>query len=371
MSNDGGEKSHDPTPRRREEARQKGQVARSQDLVSAIVLLAAILLLMTLGKQIVDAFYDYSYSVLSDPLFLVPENADGGLTGHAMGFFYGSVMHFLKPVSLFFLALAGAAIAANMLQVGFLWQPDKLAFDATKLDPIKGFGRIFSMQSVVRLLMGIIKITICGLVAYFAIRSDLGTILNQTENEDQQIAAFLLTTLLNIALKVALALLLLAILAFMYQKWKFEQDLRMSTEEIKEEMKNSEGDPMVRSKRRQLQRELAMQQRSVSGTSDADVVVTNPTHFAVALKFDPKKANVPFVVAKGADFLAQQIRRIALEHDIPIFENKPLARGLYRDVDVGQPVLDEQYHKVLADIMAYAYRLKKRDIAREMREAAG
>lgn len=369
MADEGGDKSHDPTPRRREDARQKGQVARSQDLAAAIVLLCAIVLLMTLGKQIAEAFREYSEAMLSDPIFLVPENAEHGLRGHVMGFFLGTVVKFMKPLSLFFLALMTAAILSNIAQVGFQWLPDKLTFDITKLDPIKGFGRIFSMQSVIRLVMGIIKVVICAVVAYYAIKNDIGTILNQTQNDDAQIAAFLMTMLLNVALKVAVALLLLAILDFMYQKWKHEQDLRMSTQEIREEMKNSEGDPQILGKRRQLQREMAMQQRNVSGTSDADVVVTNPTHYAVALKFDPKKANVPFVVAKGADFLALQIRRIALENNIPIFENKPLAQALYKTVEVGQPVLDEQYHKTLAEIMAHAYRITKRNISRELQES--
>ncbi|MDR0338416.1 MAG: EscU/YscU/HrcU family type III secretion system export apparatus switch protein [Planctomycetaceae bacterium] len=369
MASEGGDKTHEATPRRREQAREQGQVAKSQDLAAALVLLFAIILLMTLGKQIAEHFANYSRVMLSDPLFLIPENTDkDGLNQSVMNEFYKTVLSFMRPVGLFFLLLLLVAVLANLAQIGFLWLPDKLGFDMTRLDPIKGFGRIFSMQSVMRLLMGIIKITICALVAYYAVRGEIGTILNLTENDENQISAYLVWTLLMIALKVAVALVIIAILDYMYQKWKFEQDLRMSQEEMREEMKNMLGDPQVLGKRRQIQREMAMKQRGgVQGTSDADVVVTNPTHYAVALKFDPETMDVPIVVAKGADFLAQQIRKIALEHGIPIIEKKLLAQALFKTVEIGQPVRETEHLIALAEILAYAYRLSGRNIEDELR----
>lgn len=370
MADEGGEKSHDPTPRRREEAREKGQVAKSQDLAAALVLLFAIILLMTLGRQIVDLFRRYSEAMFREPMFLTTDIAEyGGLFDTVMSKLHATVFSFMEPLSLFFIALMLIAIFANLAQIGFLWLPDKLGFDLTRLDPIKGFGRIFSMQSVMRLLMGIVKIVICGAVAYYAVKNDIGAILNLTSSEEKQIASYLVWTLLIIALKVAVALVIIAILDYMYQKWKFEQDLRMSTEEIREEIKNMMGDPQIISKRRQLQREMAMKQRpgSVQGTSDADVVVTNPTHYAVALKFDPKTMEVPIVVAKGSGFLAKQIRKIALENNIPIVEKKALAQALFKTVEIGQPVLNNDHLVALAEILAYAYRLSGRNIEEELR----
>ncbi len=363
MADEGGDKSHDATPRRREQAREQGQVAKSQDLAAALVLFFAIILLMTLGRTIVDEFHDYTQGMLVEPLLIIPETENAnGLAQHVQSLFHESVLTFLKPMSLFFLALLVVAVLANLAQSGFLWLPDKLGFDITRLDPIKGFGRIFSMQSVMRLVMGIGKIAVCAVVAYYAVQSDIGQILNLTANDERQIASYLVWILLMIALKVAIALVILAILDFMYQKWKFEQDLKMSTEELKEEMKNMLGDPQIIGKRRQMQRELATKQRqgSVLGTTDADVVVTNPTHLSIALKFDPKTMSVPVVVAKGADFLAMQIRKIAKEHDIPIIEKKPLAQALYKSFEIGQAVNDDSLYKDMAEVLSYAYKISRR-----------
>jgi flagellar biosynthetic protein FlhB len=365
-----GDKNLEATPHRREQAREQGQVAKSQDLVAALVLLFAVILLMTLGKLIAEHFAEYSQTMLSTPLFLVSENEEmGGLQQSVMNECYKTIFSFMRPLSVFFLSLLAVAVLANLLQTGFLWLPEKLGFDFTRLDPIKGFGRIFSMQSVVRLLMGIVKIGICGVVAYYAVQSEIGTILNLTENDENQIASYLVWILLMIALKVAVALVIIAIIDFMYQKWKFEQDIRMSNEEMRQEFRNMLGDPQILGKRRQIQREIAMKQRGgVQGTSDADVVVANPTHISVAIKFDPSIMDVPIVVAKGADFLAQQIRKVALEHGIPIVENKPLARMLFQTVEIGQPVRDPKLYAALAEILAYAYRLSGRNIDAELKK---
>ncbi|MGL4595169.1 MAG: EscU/YscU/HrcU family type III secretion system export apparatus switch protein [Thermoguttaceae bacterium] len=370
MAEDGGEKSHDPTPRRREQAREKGQVARSQDLAAALVLLAAVSFLMTFGKIIAGEFADYTLEMLSVQLFIIPENrTPDALFQSVLQEWHSTVLGFLWPLSGFFLGLFAVAVLANLGQTGFLWLPDKLGFDFSRLDPMKGFGRIFSLQSVMRLTMGIVKIVICSIVAYYAVHNEIGAILNLTWNDEQEIASYLPWTLLMIALKVTLALVVIAILDFMYQKWKFEQDLRMTTEEMREEIKNMLGDPQIISKRRQIQREMAQKQRTgAQGTPDADVVVTNPTHLAIALKFDPKTMDVPQVVAKGADYLALQIRKIALEHAIPIIEKKPLAQSLYKTVGVGESVTDPDQLVVLAEIMAYAYKLSGRNIEAELQK---
>ena len=365
MAEENGDKKHDATPERLREAREKGQVAKSQDLAAAIVLLLAVILLMTLGKQIAADLFEYAQSMLVDPTLLLPENQEPhALKQSVLALFYETVIKFMKPLSLFFLLLLLTAIVSNLAQIGFLWLPDKLAFDFTRLDPIKGFGRIFSMQSVVRLLMGIGKIVICAVVAWYAIENSIGEILHASENETNQIASFLVWALLLVALKIAVALVILALLDLMYQLWKHKQDLRMTDQEIRDQYKQYEGSPEVRSKRRQIQREMAQKQR-VQGTSDADVVVTNPTHFAVAIKFDARTMEVPMVVAKGADYLAFQIRKIAAEHGIPIVERKPLARALFDQVEIGQFIdfnkIAPEHMQTLAEVMAYVYRLTGRD----------
>jgi len=363
MNEDGGEKSFEATPHRREQARKEGQVARSQDLAGALVLLAAIVLLMSLGRQVADLFANFTRYSLREPMFIIDENTEnGGLFNAVIAHYFSTTIRFLKPLSLFFGSLFLIAVGANIAQIGFLWLPEKLAFNPSHLDPIKGFGRIFSMQSVIRLVMGVLKIVICAVVAYYALRGEVGTILGLTELEEQQICSYLANTLLWIAVKIAVALVLLALLDYIYQKWKYEQDLRMTVEEMREEMKNTMGDPQILGKRKQIQRELAQKQRAVQGASDADVVVTNPTHLAIALKFDPETMDVPVVVAKGAGYLAEAIRQIALRHGIPIMEKKPLAQSLYKAVDIGQPIHEEHYRAV-GEILRYVFRLQGRKIA--------
>jgi flagellar biosynthetic protein FlhB len=372
MAEENGDKKHDPTQRRLEQAREKGQIAKSQDLAAAIVLLLAIVLLMTIGKEIVKDMYDYGCVMLSEPLLLLPPDTEDpkALEQSIYSLLKETVsLHLnpLKPASLFyfFILLMFTAIVANIAQVGFLWLPDKLAFDITRLDPIKGFGRIFSMQSVVRLLMGIVKIVICAAVAWYAIEGTVGEILNLSENESNQIASFLAWMLLMIAMKVAVALVIIALIDLMYQRWKHMQDLKMTDQEVRDEMKNMIGDPQIISKRRQIQREMAQKQRA-QGTQDADVVVTNPTHFSVAIKFDARTMDGPVVVAKGEDFMAFQIRKIAAEHQIPVVERKLLARTLYSTVEIGKPItLPEEHMKTLVEVLMYVYKLAGRDMDSE------
>ncbi|GHT18049.1 flagellar biosynthetic protein FlhB [Planctomycetales bacterium] len=366
MADDGGDKKHDPTPRRLEQAREQGQVAKSQDLAAALVLLFAIILLMTLGQWITTVLLEYSQEMLVNPMFLIPENQElDDLYQSVQSLFHETVIRFMIPLSFFFFALVAIAVIANMLQIGWLWLPEKLGFDFTRLDPIKGFGRIFSMQSVVRLAMGIIKIAICAVVAWYAVENNIGAILNLTANDENQIASYLVWTLLMIALKVAVALVIIAIIDFMYQKWKHSQDMKMSDEEMRQEMKNMMGDPQILGKRRQIQREMATKQR-VQGTPDADVVVTNPTHFSVAIKFDAMTMDGPMVVAKGADYLAFQIRKIAKEHGIPILERPPLARALFATAEIGQQItLTPEHMQTLVEVIHYAYRLTGRNFDEE------
>jgi flagellar biosynthetic protein FlhB len=361
MAEENGDKKHDPTQRRLEQSREQGQVAKSQDLAAAIILLLAILLLMTFGKQIVAELYEYAHEMLVDPMLLVPDNhGNGNLEQSVHALFRGTVFKFLKPLSIFFLLLLLTAVAANVAQIGFLWLPNKL-FDIKRIDPIKGFGRIFSMQSVVRLLMGILKIVICAVVAWYAVEGSINQILILSESDTNEIASFLVWIILMIALKVAVALVIIALIDLMYQRQKHMRDLRMTDQEMRDEIKNSEGDPQLRWKRKQMHREMAMQMQT-QGTKDADVVVANPTHYSVAIKFDPHTMDIPVVVAKGEDYWALQIRKIAAEHGIPVIERKTLARLLYEKIEVGQSVYTIPEHwQTLVEVLIEAYKLTGRD----------
>ena len=371
MAEENGDKKHEATPERLREAREKGQVAKSQDLAAAIILLFAIILLMTLGRQIASDLFEYSRLMLSDPTHFLFDNQEPGEFEHAVhSLLFDTIIRFMKPLSIFFVTLLATAVLANLAQIGFLWLPDKAKIDFTHLDPVKGLKRMFSMQSVVRLLMGLAKIAICAVVAWYAVRSSIGEILHLSENDANQIASFLIWTLLMIALKIAVALLVIALLDLMYQRWKHRHDLRMTDQEIRDQFKQYEGSPEVKQKRRQIQQEMAKQQR-VQGTEDADVVVTNPTHYAVAIKFDARTMDAPVVVAKGADFLAFQIRKIAAEHDIPVVEQKALARALFDKVEIGEEVYSNvalEHVKMLGEVLHYAYRLAGRDFVGEINQ---
>jgi len=362
-----GDKKHDPTPWRLEKAREEGNVAKSTDLASAIILLLAIVLLFTMGKQVVDLLFEYSHTLLVDPILLIPEHQDpDALKQSVYSLFFETVIRFMKPMSIFFAFLLVTAVLANIFQIGFLWLPNKL-FDINRINPIKGFGNIFSMQSVVRFLMGIVKIVICAIVAWYAVESSIGEILNMPEKETGQIAAFLVWTLLMIALKVAVALVIIALIDLMYQRFQHMQKLRMTDQEMRDEVKNMMGDPQLIGKRRQFHRELINRQQ-VQGTEDADVVVTNPTHFSVAIKFDARTMDEPVVVAKGADLLAFQIRNLAAEHNIPVLRRPMLARTLFSSVEIGMPInmISREHMLTLIEVIRLAYSLTGRDLHREM-----
>ena len=350
MPEQSGEKSHEPTERRRTKAREEGQVARSQDLASSVVLLVGVILLMTQGKQVVDVLAKYSRRMLGEETWLVADFQT--LIPHL----HHAAFLFLVPLGTLMLTLVGAAIFVNYVQVGFMLLPNKLTLDFKKIDPIQGFSRIFSLQSLMRLIFGIFKVAICAAVAWFALKNEIGTILNLIDTSEGEISIYVIQILLSVALKIAACLVILAILDYAYQKWKHEQDLRMTTQEMRDEMKEMMGDPQLISKRRQIQREMA-QRRMSQAVPEADVVVTNPTHLAVALKYDPATMAAPIVVAKGAGVIAKRIRQLALEHGIPIVERKPLAQALFRHVEINQQVPAEHFAAV-AEILAYVYQLK-------------
>jgi flagellar biosynthetic protein FlhB len=345
-----GEKSQEATPHRRQQAREEGQVAKSQDLASAAVLLLALVALAMLGGQLIEFLGRYSAEqfggtpwLSADPEFAVSQWSRTVFT----------LARYLLPI--FGLILA-AGIAAHLLQVGFLFLPEKLLPDFSRLDPLKGLGRLFSLQNVVRLVFGLLKMVLVGAVAYACVYNEQEKIVGMTAMSVPEIAAYMLQVLLWTGIKIAAALLILAILDYGFQRWKFERDLRMTSQEMREEMKNLEGNPQVIARRRQVQRELA-KQRIATAVPKADVVITNPTHLAVAIQYEPETMAAPVVVAKGAGVLADRIRQLALQHGIPIIEKKPLAQALYREVNIDRPIPADKYAAV-AEVLAYVYQLK-------------
>jgi len=354
MPDQDGDKSQEATPHRRQKAREEGQVAKSQDLGSAVLLVGALLILLMLGGALIDFLGNYTARQLGGQLALEADIDFVMLTWHSV---IGSLARYVLPI---LAGIMAVSVLVNLMQVGFLFLPNKLAPDITRLDPLKGIGRMFSMTNFMKLLFGIFKILVIGSVAFVVLYGRRESIMAITAASLPEVAAFLIDILWDTALMIGIALLILAILDYTFQRWKHEQDLKMTSQEVREEMKNLQGDPQVIARRRVVQRQLAMNRLSDS-VPKADVVVTNPTELSVAIQYDPKTMAAPIVLAKGAGLIAQRIRRLALEHGIPIVEKKPLAQALYREVEINHPVPSDKYAAV-AELLAYVYQLKGKSI---------
>jgi flagellar biosynthetic protein FlhB len=337
------------TPRRREEARERGQVARSADLSSAVVLLAAVLALRFLGRPLLESLFASTTGVLGG---LGAVDGDPAmLTSQFGGSFAAVLMGFLPLAGI----VVAAALAAGLAQVGFLFTSEPLTPDLDRINPVSGLGRLFSLRGLARLLGGMLKIAVVGVVVGGTIWAERQSLAELGGREFEQIPGLSIDLMQSLSLRAAVALFVLALVDYGFQKWQFERDLRMSKHEVREEMRRYEGDPKIRERRRAIQRRLALQ-RMMLGVPQATVVITNPTHYAVAVRYE-KDMDAPVVVAKGADQMAQRIRETAMEHGVPLVERKDLARALYGTVEVGQTVPSALY-KAVAEIIAYVYRLK-------------
>ncbi|MEW5701260.1 MAG: flagellar biosynthesis protein FlhB [Candidatus Zixiibacteriota bacterium] len=351
------EKTEPATPRRREEARKKGQVARSAELNSFAVLFAGVLLLFFVAPSLITGLSALMRHYLGN-LAAVPVGPEG---------FTAILRHVAVRTAIILVPLFGVVVVVgvviNAAQVGFQMTAETLQPRLDKLNLVGGFKRLFSRRSLVELLRDLLKLTLIGIVAYYAVRSEFGGFVTLTGADPVAILTFVGGAIFRVAIKIVLALLLLALFDYAFQRWDYERSLRMSKYEVREELKQYEGSPLMRSRIRQVQRELA-RMRMTREIPKADVVVTNPTELAVALKYDADTMSAPTVVAKGARLLAQKIREIAAQAHVPIVENPPLARALYASVEVGAIVPAELY-RATAEVLAYVYRLRGRVHAAE------
>lgn len=349
----GQERTEKATPKRREKAREKGQVAQSREVSSVVILISALGLFYFSGSWILLNLGNILSGVyLSLGTFRLDSVAD------ASAFSIKIFSHIFKILAPLFGLLIIVSFASNVLQFGFGLFPKKLVPKFTQLSPASGIKRIFSLKSLVEAVKSVFKIIVVGWIAYGVMSGHLEEFPALVDLDVGQILVFLGQVAFKIAFYVCLALVLLAALDFLYQRWQFEENLKMTKQEVKDEHKQAEGDPKIKGRIRSLQREVAMR-RMMEAVPDADVVITNPTHLAIALRFDSENMIAPRVIAKGADHVAERIRGIAAEHNVPLVENKPLAQALYRMVDLGDYIPAELYRAV-AEVLAYVYRLKHR-----------
>lgn len=350
-----GEKKHPASERRRRQAREEGQVVKSQDLTSAAMLLAAVGTLYWLGGQAVETLSATLITALSSSPMSETEvmQFDSGTAVERLLFAAQRLALTVVPMmAVMFLA----GILINVSQVGFLLSPKKLVPKLSHISLISGTKRLFSAQAVAKLGFGIFKVIVISWIAYLSVSQWWDSVLTMADMSVPVLARTLFDCLLQTCLWVGAVLLILAMLEYAFQWWKHEQDLKMTDEEVRKEMKESEGDPMLKMRRRQIQQQLVMQ-RAANEVPAASVVVTNPTELSVAIKYEPESMPAPVIVAKGAGVVAQRIRRLALEHGVPIVERKPLAQVLYKSVDVGESIPTEQYQAV-AEVLRYVYQLQ-------------
>lgn len=349
-----GEKTEQATSKKKDDARKKGQIPFSKDLNMAATFLVAIVSINFLGKFMMSNF-------MSDYLYFAdfPVNTDDVFNPRDISILLGrmlvDILLISSPVMLIMMVIG---VMINYLQVGFVFTNETIKFKLDKLNPVNGMKQIFSLKSLVELAKNLIKIAILSIVAFSYLKDKLGLITELMGMNALQIGAILWNITYNLSLRIALILLLIGIFDMGYKIWQNNKDLMMSKQEVKEEYKQMEGNPQIKAKIKEKQRQMAMS-RMMQDVPKADVIITNPTHFAVAVKYEQEKFDAPYVLAKGQDLIAKQIRKVAEESNIPIVENKPLARELYASVKIGKSIPEHLYHAV-AEVLAFVYKIKKK-----------
>ena len=346
-------KTEPATPRRREEAREQGQVAKSRELSSVAVLLANCLVLMWLGSYTAHQMATITQKMLA--------------TSYRSTLDIPSVIalarEIIVPVGMLMWPFAVASMAATLLanvgQVGWLFTFKPLAPSWERVNPIAGVKRMFSKHALGELVKSLLKVSLIGVVAYYGLKKHLWEVVALAQGSVGNLGEVLWRVAIDILWRVIGLLIFLTVLDFFYQRWLYEEELKMSTEEVKEELKQREGDPKVKGRIRRLQRELTRQRLS-EAVPTADVVITNPKHVAVALRYVAEETNAPVVVAKGAGHISKLIRKIARKSGVPVVENRFLARAIYGAVEVGE-VIPYDLYQAVAEVLAYIFWLRKRD----------
>lgn len=354
---EGGDKTEKATPKKLDDARKEGRVARSSDLINGFMLLLMFFVLKLFGGIMANLFLNSFVKYYNKASDISMEVFDVKQAVNLSNEIVIDIVIASLPVLIgsFVVALVG-----NIVQVGWKVTGKPLKPKLDRLNPIGGFKRMFSQEKVVELIKSILKVLAIALVAYNEVKDRWKFILNLYDFEFMQAVLNIFDIVLDVGIKISVIFVIIGLADFGYQKWKHLHDLRMSKQEVKDEMKQSEGDPQIKGQIRQKMREGA-RRRMMQDLPKADVVITNPTHFAVAVKYDKETAEAPYVLAKGADYVAANIKEIAKQNNIEIVENKPLARMLYYNVEIGDQIPPELYQMV-AEVLAYVYSVKNKEI---------
>ncbi len=350
---DSDEKTEEPTQKRKQDARKKGQVFKSTELNSAVVLLAVFVCLKTFGlglyaKMVELMNLTFEVYMIKDDLFTI-SGIMALATELAVRFFSA-----LLPIFAFAILVG---VIANLMQSGLIFTTESIKPKFSNINPINGLKQTFSLKNTAEFFTKtLLKVAVVGFIAYSTIKDNYTAIINTLNLNASSIAQYIMGTIVDLGIKISMWLVVVAIIDVVVQIRKHRKDLRMTKQEIKEEFKQTEGNPQIKGKIKQKQRQMAVN-RMMQQIPKADVVITNPTHFAVAIKYSPEENDAPIVIAKGQDYLAFRIKEIAKENKVEIVENKALARTLYAAVEIGDPIPEELYQAV-AEILAYVYSIK-------------
>jgi flagellar biosynthesis protein FlhB len=345
-----GEKTEQATPKKKQDARKKGQVAKSMELPGAFILFFCFLAFLMFGSFMKEHLYNLFFGTFND--LLLTE-----LTlSNIMPLFNKLLTEIFILLSPIFLISVVVAILGNYMQIGFMLTGDPLMMKFSKLNPIEGFKKMFGMRVLIDFLKTLLKLILIGSIVFSSLWGEKDSLLNLAGLPLDGMLKYVANLTVMLGIKIGLALVVLASFDYMYQKYEYEKNLRMSKQDIKDEYKKSEGDPLIKGKIKEKQRKMALQ-RMMQDVPKADVVITNPTHYAIAIQYEAGKMEAPRVIAKGTDFVALKIKEIAKQNGIITMENRPLARALYDQVEIGQHIPADLFQAV-AEVLAYVYRLK-------------
>ena len=353
---EGGEKTEPATAKKLKDAREEGKVAKSKELTAAFSLIVLFLCLKIFISYVGESMINLFPRIYNNMADFVKIN-EGALSAQAVSsLFFDVIIHWLLIVLPFFGFGFVITILISIVQVGWKVSTKPMKPELSKFNPINGFKRIFSKDSLFQLLLSIVKIGLIGYIAYSSLKDRVNDLFILYDLSLNQAVALVGTLIIDVGLKISLVYLIVGIADFAYQKIKFNDDMKMTKQEVKDEYKNTEGDPQIKGRQRRKMQEVS-QRRMMQDVPKADVVITNPTHLAVALKYDAEVSAAPVVLAKGEDYLAQRIKEVARDHQIEIVENKPLARMLYHNVDIGAEIPPELYQAV-AEVLAVVLRTR-------------
>lgn len=354
---EGGEKTEPATSKKLKDARKEGKVAKSKELNSAFDLIVLFLCLKVfisyVGENLLGVF-SYVYGNMADFTMMNEAHMNSRVIS---SLFFPVILQWLLTVLPFFAFGFLVTFLVSLIQVGWLVSTKPMQPKLSKFNPISGFKRIFSKDTLFELVKSILKVGIIIAIAYTSIRKEANSLFILLDLSLNQAVGLVGSLIIDVGFKISIVYLIVGFADYAYQKWKFKDEMKMTKQEVKDEYKNTEGDPQIKGRQRSKMREVS-QRRMMQDVPKADVVITNPTHYAVALKYDAQEKAAPYVVAKGEDYLAQRIKEAARENHIEIVENKPLARMLYSNVDVGAEIPPELYQAV-AEILAVIFQKRQ------------